>query len=114
MKPFTVFDPRTGDILRSGVCQDHMVSKQAEAGESSIELETDATQMIDLISLQPVPKQIPEAVEESYLMRRLREYPPIGDQLDVLWKEMRNLPLTAEADAMLKRIQAVKERHPKS
>ena len=36
------------------------------------------------------------------------------EQLDALWKEMQSLPRTAEAEAMLQRIRAVKEKHPKT
>lgn len=43
----------------------------------------------------------------SYAEKRRLEYPPIGDQLDALWKG------GAEAQAMLEQIQAVKAKHPK-
>lgn len=43
----------------------------------------------------------------SYAEKRRLEYPPIGDQLDALWKG------GAEAQAMLEKIQAVKAKHPK-
>lgn len=43
----------------------------------------------------------------SYAEKRRLEYPPIGDQLDALWKG------GEEAEAMLAKIQAVKAKHPK-
>ena len=43
----------------------------------------------------------------AYIAKRAAEYPPIGDQLDALWKG------GAEAEAMLAKVQAVKARHPK-
>lgn len=43
----------------------------------------------------------------SYAEKRRLEYPPIGDQLDALWKG------GAEAEAMLERIKAVKAKYPK-
>lgn len=43
----------------------------------------------------------------SYKHNRAREYPPIGDQLDALWKG------GAEAEAMLAKVQAVKQKYPK-
>ena len=43
----------------------------------------------------------------AYIAKRAAEYPPIGDQLDALWKG------GAEAEAMLAKVQAVKQKHPK-
>ena len=43
----------------------------------------------------------------AYIAKRASEYPPIGDQLDALWKG------GAEAEAMLAKIQAVKQKFPK-
>jgi hypothetical protein len=44
---------------------------------------------------------------EAYIAKRQAEYPPIGDQLDALWKG------GAEAEAMLAKVQAVKAKYPK-
>jgi len=43
----------------------------------------------------------------AYIAKRASEYPPIGDQLDALWKG------GAEAEAMLAKVQAVKNKYPK-
>ena len=43
----------------------------------------------------------------AYIAKRISEYPPIGDQLDALWKG------GAEAEAMLAKVQAVKAKYPK-
>jgi hypothetical protein len=43
----------------------------------------------------------------AYIAKRALEYPPIGDQLDALWKG------GAEAEAMLAKVQAVKAKYPK-
>lgn len=43
----------------------------------------------------------------AYIAKRSAEYPPIGDQLDALWKG------GAEAEAMLAKVQAVKQKYPK-
>lgn len=43
----------------------------------------------------------------TYAEKRAAEYPPIGDQLDALWKG------GAEAEAMLAKVQAVKQKYPK-
>lgn len=47
-------------------------------------------------------------VERSYAEARRAEYPSIEDQLDALWKG------GAEAEALRKRVQAVKAKHPKA
>jgi hypothetical protein len=44
---------------------------------------------------------------EAYKQQRASEYPPIGDQLDALWKG------GDEAAAMLAKVQAVKAKYPK-
>lgn len=43
----------------------------------------------------------------AYKEKRSKAYPPIGDQLDALWKG------GAEAEAMLAKVQAVKLKFPK-
>jgi len=54
-----------------------------------------------------------KAVVEAYVnanlykVERAKEYPPIGDQLDALWKG------GVEAEAMLAKVQAVKAKYPK-
>jgi len=48
-----------------------------------------------------------EAAKNVYKTKRAAEYPPIGDQLDALWKG------GAEAEAMLAKVQAVKNKYPK-
>ena len=44
---------------------------------------------------------------DAYKEQRASEYPPIGDQLDALWKG------GDEAAAMLAKVQAVKAKYPK-
>lgn len=45
---FTVFDAVTGQILRSGVCRDTLVSAQADTGEVAIQAASnDLTQYVD-------------------------------------------------------------------
>jgi len=44
---------------------------------------------------------------EAYKQLRAREYPPIGDQLDALWKG------GDAATEMLAKVQAVKTKYPK-
>ena len=49
----------------------------------------------------------PVVIPQTYRELRANAYPPIGDQLDALWKG------GAAAEEMLTQIQAVKARYPK-
>lgn len=55
------------------------------------------------------------SVKVDYRAKRREAYPPIGEQLDALWKALAANPssLTPEASAMLAQIQAVKTQFPK-
>lgn len=113
MKKFTVYDPRNGRILRSGECQDHMIDKQAGQGGSIIEAESDPViHCVDLNTLQVVEKP-PVWQEPHYTLRRVREYPSIGEQLEVIWKQLRQMPHCQEVHDMLQRIDDVKKANPK-
>lgn len=59
------------------------------------------------------PKAAPDP---TYKDLRRMEYPSIGDQLDAIWKAMDAIgtPLSGDAAALLDRIKAVKQAHPKS
>lgn len=48
----------------------------------------------------------------DYRMLRRGAYPPVGDQLDALWK-MIEPPIGSEAEAMKAAIMAVKAKYPK-
>jgi hypothetical protein len=49
----------------------------------------------------------PKPPEQTYAQKRAAEYPPIGDQLDALWKG------GDAAEEMLAIVQAVKSKYPK-
>lgn len=57
--------------------------------------------------------------DTAYQRLRAGEYPPIGDQLDVLWKAVIELSqktatnLPKESSDLLDAIQAVKDKYPK-
>lgn len=112
MRNFTVFDPATGRILRSGQCQDHML--EAQAGDFAVieAVANPETQMVDVSSMQVIDKP-PVCQEPHYSLRRVQEYPSIGEQLDVIWKQIRQMPHCQEAHDMLARIDAVKKANPK-
>lgn len=50
----------------------------------------------------------------DYAEARRGAYPPVGDQLDVIWKALSTLPVSPETRAMLEAVQAVKRTFPKS
>lgn len=47
---------------------------------------------------------------EDYATRRAAEYPPLGDQLDELWKLLDGLKVKSP---LLEQIKAVKAKYPK-
>jgi len=49
---------------------------------------------------------------EAYKSQRLRQYPPLGDQLDMLWHAIDNGTLNKTSD-FYTAIKAVKDAHPK-
>lgn len=55
------------------------------------------------------------APEPTYVVKRMREYPPVGDQLDALWKLIQansdKIDL-GEAAPLLVAVQEVKEKYP--
>lgn len=49
---------------------------------------------------------------KTYKDRRREEYPPIGDQLDIIWKVL-DVSGDTEAQAMKDQIEAIKVKYPK-
>lgn len=49
----------------------------------------------------------------DYSEARRESYPPIGDQLDAIWKLLQTQQLTGDARVMLEKIAGVKARFPK-
>ena len=55
----------------------------------------------------------------AYKEKRKKEYPDIGDQLDVIWKafnrlKMEGIAIGIDADGMISSISAIKTKYPKS
>ena len=52
----------------------------------------------------------------DYAKLRISEYPPIGDQLDAMWKYISTLnpPSSSEAKKMIETIQSIKAKYPKT
>ena len=79
--------------------------KEAMKVFSCTEQEAKDTYIEKLAADKAAHRQAQDSI--SYRFQRAAEYPPIGDQLDALWKGGQ------AAQDMLARIQAIKEQYPK-
>lgn len=78
---------------------------------------------LDIPSIKDVPIVDEVAVAEKERLAkvhtaRVKEYPPIGDQLDAIWMQLNSMrlggtDLVSDADHILGKILAVKKKHPK-
>jgi hypothetical protein len=80
--------------------------------EALIEVNDSSVVFCDIAVAQALPWAPPEPLTPEQLLedvraKRAAEYPPIGDQLDALWKG------GEAAAAMLAQVQAVKAKYPK-
>lgn len=94
---------RGNKLIGIGSCPDGMESAQAVDG-------------LEFGLGDPPPNIRPEIVVpvETYDMKRVREYPRIGDQLDALWKLFGpTAPAGSEAKTVFDQIVAVKAKYPK-
>lgn len=99
MKHFYVTD-NTGVVRRFGVCQDIDFEAQAGKGETVYEGEF-------------VPPEMPsDILGDGYAANRIRAYPAISDQLDMLWHAM-NRGDTPISEPFYSSIKAVKDAYPK-
>jgi len=74
---------------------------------STIQWLTDGVKPTEAEITAEVSRLQAEYDAQAYARSRASEYPPIGDQLDALWKG------GDEAAAMLAKVQAVKAKYPK-
>ena len=51
--------------------------------------------------------------ETTYAENRAKEYPPVGDQLDAIWKQLDGMELTPDTKIVADKIKAVKDKYPK-
>lgn len=81
-------------------------------GDSYIAKYADYVEAYNLyLNPPPTPEEQAELDATQYQRDRALEYPPIGDQLDALWKEREGDPM--ESEAMLIKIKAIKDKYPK-
>ncbi len=60
----------------------------------------------------PDPAEPPPV--KTYEELRRAEYPPVGDQLDAIWKHLATQNPTGDAEVMLTMIYSVKTKYPKA
>lgn len=66
----------------------------------------------DWVEIQ-VPTAPAQVVELPYFIKRMKEYPPISDQLDMLWHAMDKDEIPGKGSEWYESILAVKNAHPK-
>lgn len=90
----------------------------------TINLQTKNSEYVDLTQEETCAREAEEIAAqqkkeaEEYIYNRRSEYPPIGDQLDAIWKQLNQDrlggdQLIQEVDDMLGKILAVKNKYPK-
>ena len=106
-----------GNILRTGQCPAEQLALQAGYGEWVIEdIAGDTNDTHHRIEGgKRVEFTPPPAPPPSIQAQRARAYPPVGDQLDAIWKIIRavNAPPPAEATAVADAVLAVKTQFTK-
>lgn len=114
MKHFVVFNA-AGEILRVGICQDETLELQA-SGQDEFVIEAVADPERDSVNFstnEVVPGGRPPApIDMDYRKARLEQYPPLNEQLDMLWHAM-DAGVLPRVEPMYSRIKAVKLAYPK-
>lgn len=124
-----------GQILRTGSCPEDHMQLQAREGETAIEGEAnDALDRIENGKVVALPAKLSanhvfdyaakqwkdprtsaqKAIDATNIIRanRARQYPPVGDQLDALWRAM-DSGLLPKVPDFFNPIAAVKADYPK-
>jgi len=83
-------------------------AKWSICGDELEWLDTEQTQPANAEIQAEIARLQAEYDAQAYARNRAKEYPPIGDQLDALWKG------GDAAAEMLAKVQAVKDKCPKS
>lgn len=102
MIEFTVYNGE-GRAVRSGTCPPELLSTQANQGESVV---------------QGLVNQEPEVRQVNYTYNRMTQYPPVGEQLDAIFKMAKALSeqgifLPEATSTWITSVQNVKDAYPK-
>lgn len=112
---YAIYDAATGEVLRYQTCPEGELEYNLREGEAGLAIDSipfegrHGVQDGCLVQLPDLPDQRP------YTARRREDYPPIGDQLDAIWKafgQMAPGDVPEPAREMLAKVQAVKAKHP--
>lgn len=60
-----------------------------------------------------ISNEPPPFVDPPYFIKRMKEYPEVGDQLDMLWHMMDNETIPGKGSDWYNAILAVKQQYPK-
>lgn len=85
-------------------------AKEAEWAALEPKTQTIENPMGEPIVVELQKSDVVKADIPDYYAKRRSEYPPIGDQLDAMWKGVDS----PEFSAIMNKIQAVKDKYPKS
>lgn len=110
-----VYELMTGNILRYVTCPREDYDINVGEGESCIEVGAPTHVHARVIDGRIMETPVAEP-EISYAQSRRANYPPVGDQLDAIWKALAQLDrvaLPAEAVGVLDQVTAVKAQYPK-
>ncbi|MGN5354321.1 hypothetical protein ACQ4P5_20165 [Ralstonia sp. L16] len=110
-----VYELATGDIRRYVTCPREDYDINVGEGESCIEVGAPTHAHARVVDGR-MEEVAAVTLSVSYSQQRRAEYPPIGDQLDAIWKALAQLDssvLPAESVSVLDQIVAIKARHPK-
>ena len=110
--PFTIYDD-LGNVISSGYCQEHTYSLQVlEEGHNILQASSDPnTDTVDINTKQVIyNSKIPEPI--TYVDSRQQIYPPVEEQLDMLWHAM-DVGTMPKAEPFYSTIKLIKEAYPK-
>lgn len=102
MIEYTVYNAE-GKAVRSGTCPPELLAKQANQGERAV---------------RGIVTQEPDVRIVNYTYNRMIQYPPIGEQLDAVFKmakalQEQGITLPDATSAWITNLQAVKDKYPK-
>lgn len=114
MKHFVIHNA-AGEILRAGICQDETFALQAQ-GPDEFVIEAQADVEVDSVDTETgeivLGGKPPPPVDMDYRKARESLYPPMSEQLDMLWHAMDDHHLP-RVEPFYSRIKAVKDAYPK-
>jgi len=102
MIEYTVYNGE-GRVVRSGTCPPELLANQANQGE---------TVVLGLVTQEPEVRQV------NYTYNRMIQYPPVGEQIDAIFKmakalQEQGITLPEATSTWINSVQNVKDAYPK-